>query len=650
MEEVFLLAVRFLCLVLCSIALAAQVAPTSSDNSSVPAPPQPPILQTTVTVSEKLTSETPASMEILGAKQLLQIPGINLDDRLRQVPGFSLYRRSSSLVANPTTQGVSLRAIGSTGASRTLVLWDGVPLNDPFGGWIYWTRVDPNYIDRVELVRGANTSVFGYQALAGAISMFSPETQGQHILFNYFGGNNGTEELSGGYSNTWGRFGLSSNLRAFTSNGYYIVPDNLRGRIDDKANVRFVTGVIHLDYITAVDRLNLRFDALAEERHNGTSLTNNSTGLGTLALRYTHAFQKDEVAFVAYHTREQYHSTYSSISLNRNVERLSLRQTVPAEDLGGAAYWNHHGFHWNTLVGADVDDTHGTSNEYSYTTLALTHAGGTLLQHGIFGQADAKLGPVTFYGGIRHQFTGLGSTFISPNAGATTSWRQWRFRASGYRSDRTPTLNELYRNFRVGNVLTLANPALAPERLVGVETGVDWVGENNRLSLTLFRDELSELILNSTLQTSPALILRQRKNLSSGLSQGVESSYHYRWHNLSTDLNYLFADARLSTGPRLAEVPKQQGTGGVTYSTNGTLISFGVRAFGLQFDDDLNQFKLPGYAALQIAAQQKIKRNLYAQAAVENLLDRQYLVALTPTPNTGAPRLWRFGLRWTGFR
>ena len=79
-------------------------------------------------------------MMVVNQQQLQQTPGVNLDDRLRQVPGFSLFRRSSSLVANPTTQGVSLRAIGSSGASRTLVLWDGIPINDPFGGWVYWTR------------------------------------------------------------------------------------------------------------------------------------------------------------------------------------------------------------------------------------------------------------------------------------------------------------------------------------------------------------------------------------------------------------------------------------------------------------------------------------------------------------------------------
>lgn len=587
-------------------------------------------------------------MVVLDQKQTSELPGVNLDDRLRQVPGFSLFRRSSSIVANPTTQGVSLRATGSTGASRTLVLWDGVPLNDPFGGWVYWTRVNPDLVDRIEIVQGANTSVFGYDALGGAISMFSAQPRSQYLYGSYLGGNAGTEELSGGYSNLWGRFGFSTNVRAFTTDGYYIVPSDLRGSVDDKANVRFITGATYLDYLGNYDRLSLKLDILAEERHNGTVLQNNSTGLGTLSANYTHSWQSDEFAFIGYHTREQFHSTFSSVAADRDSERLASMQTVPAEDIGGAAYWHHHNASWNALFGADVDDAHGTSNDLSLFTNVLNRSGGTLLQHGLFGQGDVKWGRARFYGGIRHQFTGLGDTFLSPNGGVTVGLGEFRLRASGYRSERTPTLNELYRAFRVGNALTMANSGLVPERLVGVETGFDWIAENNRLSLTLFRDDLSALIANATLSTSPNAILRQRRNIGNGISRGLQVSETYRWHNWRADLGYLFADARLATGPRLAQVPKQQGTGGLTYSKNDTLVSFGVRAFGLQFDDDINQFALPGYAALQLTAQRRLFRNLFAQAEIENLLDRQYLVALTPTPNTGAPRLWRIGLRWNG--
>ena len=622
--------------------------PPPQDNKTTVKP-----LTTTVTVVGSLTSESPASISVIDQEQLNTIPGNNLDDRLRQVPGFSLFRRSSSVVANPTTQGVSLRATGSSGASRTLVLWDGIPMNDPFGGWVYWSRLDPAFIDRVEVDRGGTTAVFGDRALGGNISLFAPAPQQDHLFVDFLAGNAGTEDASAAYSNLWGRWGFTVHARGFTTDGYYIVPQYLRGRADNKANARFATGDIHLDYFGDSNRFSLHGDVLAEARHNGTQLTKNSTGLGTLGANYSHNWSKDKISAIAYHTREQFHSTFSSVSLDRNGETLTSKQTVPVEDYGGALYWQHHEqskrYNWNAIAGADVDDTHGVSYDYSYNTKILTPGGGTLLKHGVFGQADISFGPVRFFAGIRHQYTGVAdATFVSPNGGIAYGYKQLRFRASGYRTFRAPTLNELYRNFRVGNALTLANNALQPEGMVGVEAGADWVGESSRVSVTLFRNELSNLIGNGTISTTPALILRQRINFPSGFSRGVEVNASRRWHAWTAEAGYLFADARLTTGPRLAQVPKQQGTAQLTFQLKKTLISGGVRAFGLQFDDDINQFKLPGFAALQLSAQHHLTSKLSAVASVENLLDRSFLVALTPTPNTGEPRLWRIGLRWSG--
>ncbi len=612
-------------------------------------PPAPPPIKTTVTVNSTLASEVPASITVVGSQALKQIPGIEIDDRLRQVPGFSLFRRSSSLVANPTTQGVSLRAIGSTGASRTLVLWDGIPINDPFGGWVYWDRLDPNSINEVDINRGASTSIFGDKAMGGTISIFSPAEQPQHLTADFLTGNEGTEDASAGYTNLWGLWGLSLHSRALTTDGYYITPEPVRGSADDRANVRFATGDARIDYLGVKDRLSLHFDVLAEERHNGTNLTHNSTGLGTLALTYTHSWSNDQISFLGFHTEEQFHSTYSSVSANRDVETQASRQRVPVQDTGGALYWQHHAKRWNTIAGADTDDTHGVSYDYSYATHILTPSGGTLLEHGLFGQGDITFGKFRFYAGIRHQFTGQhGDTFVSPNGGIAVGVKSFRFRTSAYRSFRAPTLNELYRNFRVGNVLTLANSNLVPEGLVGVEAGMDWNRENTQVSFTLFRNELNNLIDNATLRTLPNMITRQRQNFPSALSRGVETSVNHHWERWQAEAGYLYADARLGSGQRIPQIPKQQGTAQLTFNWKDTLISGGIRSFSLAFDDDQNQFKLPGYASLQLSAQQHLTRKLSAVASIENLLDRSYLVALTPSPNTGTPRLWRVGLRWSG--
>ena len=164
-------------------------------------------------------------------------------------PGFTLFRRTSSLVANPTTQGVSLRGLGSTGASRTLVLWDGIPLNSPFGGWVYWTRIVPDELARVELTESASTSLFGDRSMGGAISLFSRVAERQvsagHIGFAYEAGNRGTHdvEASGSYLIRQ-RWALSAVSRDFITDGWYLVPGSVRGTVDRLAGVAFAAGTL----------------------------------------------------------------------------------------------------------------------------------------------------------------------------------------------------------------------------------------------------------------------------------------------------------------------------------------------------------------------------------------------------------------------
>jgi len=267
----------------------------------------------------------------------------------------------------------------------------------------------------------------------------------------------------------------------------------------------------------------------------------------------------------------------------------------------------------------------------------------------VFGQGDITFWKLRLFAGIRHQFTGQNDeTFVSPNGGIAMGLGRFRLRTSAYRTFRAPTLNEFFRNFRVGNTLTLANADLAPEGLVGVEAGFDWTTENGGLAVTLFRNDLNNLIDNATLTSTPNLILRQRQNFPSALSRGGEASINHHWRHWGAQAGYLFADARLSTGQRIPEVPKHQGTAQISFSAKRTTLSGGIRSFGLVFDDDLNHYELPGFSTLQLSAQQRLTPKLSAIASVDNLLDHSYLVALTPSPNTGAPRLWRVGLRWSG--
>jgi outer membrane cobalamin receptor len=596
---------------------------------------------------ETISAETPANVSTLDASDLQQTPGVNLDDRLRSVPGFSLFRRSSSLVANPTTQGVSLRGLGSSGASRTLVLWDGIPVNDSFGGWVYWTRFIPEEISRVEISRGTATSVFGDRAMSGAIGLFTRPPEPLHLSAAFEAGNRNSRDASLGFSHLWRGLAISGAARAYSAGGYYIVPDSIRGPVDQPAAVRFVTGDVHIDHYTSLGDFFFNIDVLAEDRRNGTTLTHNATSFGTASLRYGRQFSRDSVSLLGYHSREGFHSSFSSISPDRKTERLTYLQTVSSQGSGGAAVWQHHQKRWDLMAGGDVDRVSGASTDHLVPT-GLRFGGGSQLQHGLFTQANATLGAFRLFGGLRHSFAGQGGKFLSPSAGASFTRKRLRLRGSVYRAFRAPTLNELYREFRVGNTDTLANPKLLPETLFGAEAGADWLGEASTFRVTAYRNSLDSLITNVTLSSAPNSIVRQRQNAAAALSRGVEAEFERRFRDWRADFRYLFVNSRYVTGYRIAQIPKHQGSAQAIYQHGGTMASLGVRSYAYQFDDDLNQFRLPGYAVVEFAARQRLAASLSAEAAIDNLLDHQFYTAFTPTPNIGQPRLWRIGLRWDG--
>src|SRR5687768_4677929 len=184
----------------------------------------------TATRTESRVADTPASVVVISRETLDVSAAPTTDEALRQVPGFTLFRRSGSRVANPTTQGVSLRGIGASGASRALVLDDGIPLNDPFGGWIYWGRVPTLAVDRVEILRGGASDLYGSGAMGGVIQ-FIRRKSGPRIAGEVTAGSQRTG------SATVVAGGESGNIVAdfFNTNGYVLVAPDQRGHVDVEA-------------------------------------------------------------------------------------------------------------------------------------------------------------------------------------------------------------------------------------------------------------------------------------------------------------------------------------------------------------------------------------------------------------------------------
>ncbi len=591
-----------------------------------------------------MEEDSPSTVTVLTTDSILKLIGLDLDDLLRIIPGFQLYRRSDSLVANPTTQGVSLRGLGSNGSSRTLVLWDGIPVNDPFGGWVYWTRLDPDEMQRVEVTPSSSTSAFGDRAMGGVMALFSRAARGDSYL-QYDHGSDNEQDLRTGFAEALRHWAASANVRMYTTDGYFIVPANLRGSVDQPAGDNFVAGDLRLDYFKDQERFFVRLDILAEHRNNGTADQRNSTGEGTIATNYARVFGSNQISVLGWYTQEAFRATFSSVSADRDSEKITDRQTVPADGGGGAAYWTYSRPHWKTLAGADAERDGGRSTDRLLSGTVVT--GGHQTEGGGFGQMQFTDGPIGLFGGMRGDQAGTGGAILSPSGGFALGHHRWRGRGSAWRSFRAPTLNELYRPFQVGEVLTEANPSLLPERLFGAEIGGDFVGEKTHIGLTLFRDSLHNLIDNTTLSQTGNFILRERMNTPPALSRGIDADVDRTWHNWQGQLSYLFVDSHYdATGLRIPEVAKNQGSALLAYKRKDLVLSASLRTYSSQFDDDLNHFLLPGFASIDAGAKERVSKSVWVLAEMENVLNRQYYVALTPLPNIGEPRLWRLGLRW----
>lgn len=632
-------------------------------------------------------SDTVASVSVVSHDDLRAAAAWTLDDALRQIPGFSLFRRSGSRTANPTAQGVSLRGVGPSGASRAAVLSDGIPLNDPFGGWVYWGRTPRLAIERVEVVRGGASSLYGTDALGGVINLIPREVAEKVLAADVSWGGQGSATGSLFAGRRIGPLTVRLAAEAFRSDGYVLVDEAQRGRVDVEAGVEYKTLDLRLSEETRADRrFFIRGTLFEESRGNGTPLQTNDTSLRHLSAGVDlDSSDAGRFGFRAHVGSQTYHQTFSAVAAGRNSESLTRRQRTPADQVGASLQWSRLvGRRHNVVAGAEFRDVRGASDEVVVSggrdTTSIS-AGGRERGFAFFGQdtlvfadrlivtlgaradrwknleGESVTTPLATNVSARRDFAPRTETAFSPRLGLLYRVDpRVTFTASAYRAFRAPTLNELYRSFRVGNIVTLANDSLLAERLTGGELGVRVSGLKARLLLSgsLFWSELDGPVANVTLQSTPDLITRERRNLGRTRSRGVEVEAEARAStSFSMNIGYLFVDStvlrfsanRILEGLRLPQVARHQATLQARYSTDPLTISVQARVSGEQFDDDQNQLGLAGYLLVDIFASRRISRSVDFFAAAENLLDRRYEVGRTGVTTLGSPRLVRAGLR-----
>lgn len=641
----------------------------------------------TATRTRQLAEAIPSPVLVVRQKDLQQSPAVTLDDTLRQVPAFSLFRRSSSLVAHPTTQGVSLRGIGPSGVSRSLVLWDGIPLNDPFGGWVYWNQLDKNSLEQVEIASGGGSSLYGSSALGGVIQVLSRSFETNRVELDLHGGSQATTGADVLGSTVRGPWSGTVSATFLHTDGYFIVASPLRGLVDDRAgSVRYAIRAGGFYKPKSRQSLFLQASHFAEDRDNGTAVQKNATDITSVRAGYRHEGNNGrEWQLRAYGLVERFFSNFTAISANRRSETLTLHQTVPVRSAGGSAQWTGLLLSRHLVTGGvDWQWIRGNSEEMSFTAGVRSRflvAGGSQQLGGIFVQdlftpasrwmiqLGARLDGWSNYDAQRRELVlGTGVLAVAPfvtqkrgtvNPKAGLSYRaadSLTLRASYYHSFRAPTLNELYRGFRVGNVLTNPNDQLGPEKLAGTEGGMDWrLGDRVTARFTGFWNRLENAVSNVTTSTLPALITRRRENVGAIDAQGVEAGLSLRWRrDWSLQGAYLWNDSTVTRFPPnrslesklLPQVPKHRVTASLAYSTPRTFSAFvSARFVSAQYDDDLNTFLLGNFAVLDFHVSRLLRPSLRVYASAENIFDRRFAVAKTPLENIGAPRMLHAGVK-----
>src|SRR5258708_3493058 len=336
----------------------------------------PAALLETVTVtptrSEQRTGEGGGRVRVLDRTQIRDSPALVADDVLRQIPTFSLFRRSSSLSTHPTSQGVSLRGIGPSGVSRTLVLSDGTPVNDPFGGWMYWTRVPLETVDRIEVVDNSSSSIYGNYALGGVINIVSSRAQRRTFDLKPQYGNNNSPKIDASASDVYGKVGIRVDASAYDTGGFPVVTSTERGVIDNNATVQYKNFNVKLDY-DASDRVHTFFRTgyFSENRGNGKIDEINDTRWTSLSGGVRAQLPDGSVLQgTVFADIENFHSTFMAVPATtpvRNTVRLSVDQHVPTHAVGSMVQWSKALGSTNFFsAGGDLHWVEGDSQEGNY--------------------------------------------------------------------------------------------------------------------------------------------------------------------------------------------------------------------------------------------------------------------------------------------
>jgi len=628
-----------------------------------------------------LTPGTPAyGSVVIDRERLDNNASGRIENILTEIAGFQQFRRSDSRSANPSAQGATLRALGGNASSRTLVLLDGVPMADPFFGYIPFSALVPERLSLIRVTRGAGSGAFGAGAVAGTIELASAARDALPTFSGRaFYGSRDSTEISAMLSPDLGNGFVSLSGRWDRGDGFQTTPKAQRNAATVPAaydgwsvNLRAVAPIASDAEVQF--RLTL-FDDDRTLRFRGADSTSEGQD-ASIRLISRGRWQIDALAYAQLRN-------FSNIVISSTTFRKSLDQhKTPSQGIGGKFELRPPVDGDQVLkLGGDFRLASGTMYETAYNanTQAITarrRAAGDQSIVGLFVEDDWTIGPLVLTGGVRaDHWTIRKGNFQTGNASgsqiAVTNFpdrSDWQFsgragallhasdaidlRASVYSGFRLPTLNELYRPFVVFPITTRANAALTPEKLKGVEAGIDFKPTSAiMLGATLFYNRVNDAIANVTINATT----RERRNVDAIVAKGIELTANARLDNVSFDASYAYSHSAVRAlglafdGFAPMQSPRHAASATVGWSPkDGPSLAMTMRYVSRQYEDDLQTDSLRHALTLDAVATVPLGHGITLSARAENLFDATVVTRNSGgSIDLGTPRTLWIGFKYT---
>lgn len=633
----------------------------------------------TASRNDEDNTEVPASISIIKSYQIAEYPSLNADDILRTVPGIKVDRGNGIYSKNAS---VTMR--GLSGSYRTLVLIDNVPINKSDGGGINWNRINPDNIERIEILKGPNSAIYGGNAMGGVINIItnkpsnklSVRAKAYYGTYNTFGG-----DLFLGSSlikNDKGfYFEAIGNLRK--GDGYIIQPDSLLDENCVKTYLSEYTSSLRVGYqFRKNSSLEAEFTYYYDKRGAGYRIFEPEGSYDSYPtmygrLKFDHVFKKTHLIINAFYQDENYYRQNETVK--KQTGKYTLFNTdSKRKDFG---LWTNAittiSENQNIIYGIDIKQGNVDGSDIYYTSTDVLTNKGIMNNGALFAQFEQALFKRKFIinAGLRFdvaQYTGGSfniaepsvlsdflmqfcgdytpslNTALSPKIGLVYKMmKNSKLYLSYSKGFRAGTLDDMCKNGNITKGIKLANPQLKPETLNNVEFGysINYKGFNidHSIYYSIGNDFQYFVGTGDSVDTGSDKLkpVLKRENISKVRIYGTEISVSYaflKYFNVNANYSYCSSTildfdttqyiAKDLNGKFLMQVPPNQFSAGIEFKNRFMNFGFYYYFVDKQWYDDENTIITPAYQGLDFKASARIKDFLYFSLTIQDILNQRY--------------------------